>query len=49
MARKKKIGNTIAYVVLIVISVIWLFPFVALVLQSFRGESGGMVNYLLPK
>ena len=49
MARKKKIGNTIAYIVLIVMSVIWLFPFVALVLQSFRGESGGMVNYLVPK
>ena len=49
MARKKKIGNTVAYIVLIVMSVIWLFPFVALVLQSFRGESGGMVNYLLPK
>jgi len=49
MARKRKIGNTIAYVVLIVISVIWLFPFVALVIQSFRGEYGGMVNYLLPK
>ncbi|MBQ3275469.1 MAG: ABC transporter permease subunit [Oscillospiraceae bacterium] len=49
MARKKKIGNTVAYIVLIVMSVIWLFPFVALVLQSFRGESGGMVNYLVPK
>ncbi len=49
MARKKKIGNTIAYIVLIVISVIWLFPFVGLVLQSFRGEYGGMVGYLIPK
>ena len=49
MARKKRIGNTIAYIVLILISVIWLFPFVGLVLQSFRGESGGMVNYLIPK
>ena len=49
MARKKRVGNTIAYIVLILISIIWLFPFVGLVLQSFRGESGGMVNYLIPK
>ena len=49
MARKRKIGNAIAYAVLIVMSIIWLFPFVGLVLQSFRGEYGGMVDYLLPK
>ena len=49
MARKRKIGNAVCYAVLIVMSIIWLFPFVALVLQSFRGESGGMVNYLVPK
>ena len=30
-------------------SIVWLFPFVGLVLQSFRGEYGGMVNYLVPK
>ena len=44
MARKRKIGNTIVYIVLIVMSVIWLFPFFGLVLQSFRGEYGGMVG-----
>ena len=49
MSRKKKISNTITYVVLILISIIWLFPFVGLVLQSFRGEYGGMVDYLVPK
>ena len=33
-------------------SVIWLCPFVFLVLQSFRSyasEAGGMVNYIVPK
>ena len=30
-------------------SIIWLFPFVGLILQSFRGESSGMVSYLVPK
>ncbi len=52
--RKQKISNGITYAVLILISIIWLFPFVGLVLQSFRSydpkvEYGGMVNYLIPK
>ena len=52
MSRKKKIGNFFTYIVLILISIVWLFPFVGLVLQSFRSyvtEFGGMVGYLVPK
>ena len=56
MAEKKlhkiKRHNTGAYIVLVILSIIWLFPFICLVLQSFRSyitEPGGMVNYLLPK
>ncbi len=52
MSRRNKISNGIGYAILIVISIIWLFPFVCLVLQSFRSyilEPGGQVNYLLPK
>jgi len=44
--------NAAVYVLLIVISIIWLAPFVFLIFQSFRSfelEGGGMVNYLLPK
>ncbi|MCD7764515.1 MAG: ABC transporter permease subunit [Lachnospiraceae bacterium] len=44
--------NTIIYIVLILMSIIWLFPFVGLVLQSFRSyatEYGGMVAYFVPK
>jgi arabinogalactan oligomer/maltooligosaccharide transport system permease protein len=44
--------NTTIYIVLILMSVIWLAPFVFLVFQSFRSyltESGAMVSYLLPK
>lgn len=44
--------NTGIYAVLVVISIIWLAPFVFLLLQSFRSyltEDGGMVAYLLPK
>ncbi len=50
--QHRKLTNGIAYAVLILISAIWLFPFVCLVLQSFRSYTegnGGMVNYLLPK
>lgn len=59
MAKEKKLHkqhtklkNGISYAVLILISIIWLAPFVGIVLQSFRSfelESGGMVNYLVPK
>ncbi|MCD7832546.1 MAG: sugar ABC transporter permease [Lachnospiraceae bacterium] len=41
-----------AYLLLIAVSVVWLLPFVGIVLQSFRSfdtEYGGMVEYLLPK
>lgn len=49
MARKRKIGNFFAYLTLIIISIVWLFPFACLLLQSFRGEYGGMVDYIIPK
>ncbi len=43
------ISNTIIYVVLVVLCVIWLVPFVCIVLQSFRCESTHMVGYVVPK
>lgn len=52
MKAKKRLSNAIAYCVLILISVVWLFPFVCIVLQSFRSyatENGGMVSYIVPK
>ena len=45
----RRVGNAATYLLLTVISVIWLIPFVYLILQAFRGESTGMVNYVLPK
>jgi arabinogalactan oligomer/maltooligosaccharide transport system permease protein len=44
-----RISNTIIYVLLIVMSIIWLIPFVCIVLQSFRVESTGQVGYVLPE
>ncbi len=54
MKKKKILGNVITYVALVVISIVWLFPFIGLTLQSFRSydpkvEYGGMVDYLIPK
>lgn len=46
---KRTVGNTIAHIVLIIISVVWIFPFIYLILQSLRGESNGIVTYLIPK
>ena len=47
-----KPGHVVAYIVLVLISIVWLLPFAGIVLQSFRSftlEYGGMVDYLLPK
>ena len=44
-----RISNTIIYIVLIAMSVIWLVPFICIVLQSFRVENTWQVNYVIPK
>ena len=52
MSRKRAISNFFAYIMLIVISIVWLFPFFGLIMQSFRSyssEYGGMVDYIIPK
>ena len=41
-------SNTIIYIILIVMSIIWLIPFVFIVLQSFRVESTYQVGYVIP-
>ena len=52
MKTKRAISTAITYAVLIIISIIWLFPFVCMFLQSLRSYNeggGGIVDYLLPK
>ena len=44
-----RITNTFIYGFLIVLSIIWLFPFVGLILESLRCESTGQVLYFIPK
>lgn len=46
MVKKK---TWLAHLVLALLCSLWLLPFVLLLLQSFRGESGGQVAYALPK
>ena len=41
--------NIIVYVLLVIMAIIWLYPFVAIVLDSFRMESTGTVGYVWPK
>ena len=43
------ISNTLIYILLIAITIIWLVPFVCIVLQSFRVENTWMVGYVIPK
>ena len=45
----RRLGNTLIYILLITITVVWLFPFVGIVLESFRVERPDMVGYLIPK
>lgn len=45
----RRIGNTIIYILLILMTVIWLFPFLGIVLESFKGEATWMTGYLFPK
>jgi len=52
MSRNRAASNAAAYVFLVLVCVIWLFPFFGLIMQSFRSystEYGGMVNYIVPK
>ena len=43
------ISNTLIYIVLVVMSVVWLIPFICIVLQSFRVESTWQVGYVIPQ
>lgn len=47
--KRARIGNTFIYILLIVISVVWLLPFIFIVLQSFRCEVSGPTGYVIPK
>ena len=45
----RRLGNTIVYILLVIMTIVWLFPFFGLVLESSRVESPQQVGYFLPK
>ena len=45
----RRIGNFFIYAMLILITVVWLFPFFGIVLESFRIERPDQVSYLWPE
>ena len=49
LRTSRTIGNTAIYIVLVIISIVWLVPFVCILLQSFRVESTWEVGYVIPQ
>lgn len=49
MKKKNIISNIFIYIVLVLMAIIWLLPFVCIVLQSFRIEKPCQVGYIIPK
>ena len=46
---REGITNTILYIFLAIISIVWVFPFAYLIVNSFRTESTGIAGYFFPK
>ena len=49
LRTSRLISNTVIHVLLIIISIIWLIPFICILLQSFRIELKGPVGYVIPQ
>lgn len=49
LKASRTLSNTAIYVVLVAMALVWLIPFILIVLQSFRVENTERVNYILPK
>lgn len=49
LRASRALGNSAIYVLLVAISIIWLIPFVCILLQSFRVESTWQVGYVIPQ
>ena len=56
LKASQRLSNTVVYIILVIMSIVWLVPFVAIVLQSFRNETNAAgelvtwrVSYWLPK
>ena len=45
----RAISNTIIYIILVIITVVWLFPFFGIMFESFEVSWTGMDEFLLPR
>ena len=45
----RRLSNTIIYITLIAMTIVWLFPFAGIVLESFKTETKMQTPYLFPK
>ena len=45
----RRLGDAVVYTILIIMTLIWLFPFVGIVLESFKGGVKGMNGDLIPE
>lgn len=49
LKSRRIIGNIVIYTLLVVITIVWLAPFVGIVLESFKAETDMQTGYLFPK
>lgn len=49
LKTSRAISNTVIHILLVIISVIWLIPFIFILLQSFRIENAMPVGYVIPQ
>ena len=45
----RRISNVIIYVILVAMTIVWLFPFAGILLESFKTETKQQTGYLFPK
>lgn len=45
----RRLSNTVIYIILVAMTIIWLFPFMGIVLESFKTETKMQTPYLFPK
>lgn len=49
LRKKEKVNNILVYIILILLCLIWLIPFICILLQSFNVETPTITNYVIPK
>lgn len=49
MKARKQASNTLVYIILTALSIVWLIPIIWIILTSFRGEGKAFVQYFVPK